>query len=280
VRARLLLILALAGLAGAASAETMSVTESASYPMSDEESRNAGRQHCVESAKHTALDRAGSVFEAEMKNERSESGQDEAKLKMRSYFAGVVSSEMVGDQVNIDSQGRATETCTVKIGYDPDTVSAKLREIADAEGLRKQVAAQQGTIASLQSQVQQSQPPPPAAAPAPQVIASALPPAGFAAPPLTQTAQAQEVPQAAPLQAPHALVPYTPPAPRPVYYAPPVPAPVYYAPPSAPRPVYYAPVPAPVVYYAPRPTSRPILVVRPVRVHAATMIRRLYYWRP
>ena len=280
MKARRLLVLALAGLARAASAETMSVTESASYPMSDEESRNAGRQHCVESAKHTALDRAGSVFEAELKNERSESGQDEAKLKMRSYFAGVVSSEMVGDQVNIDGQGRATETCTVKIGYNPDTVSAKLREIADAEGLRKQVAAQQGTIASLQSQVQQSQPPPPSAAPAPQVIASALPPAGFAPPPQMQTAQVQETPQAAPLQAPHALVPYTPPAPRPVYYAPPVPAPLYYAPPPATRPVYYAPVPAPVVYYAPRPAPRPILVVRPVRVHAVRVIRRLYYWRP
>lgn len=265
-------LLALA-LAGAASAETMSVMESASYPMSDEESRNAGRQHCVEAAKHTALDRAGSVFEAELKNERSESGQDEAKLKMRSYFAGVVSSEMVGDQVNVDGQGRATETCTVKIGYDPDTVSAKLREIADAEGLRKQVAAQQGTIATLQSQVRQAQlPPPPAAAPTPQVIASTLPPAGFTPPPQVQQA---------PLQAPHALVPYTPPVPRPVYYAPPAPAPVYYAPPPAPRPVYYAPppVPAPVVYYAP-PAPRPVLVVRPVRIHVARVIRRLFYWRP
>ena len=67
---RPLLALALAGLASAAAAETMSVTESASYPMSDEESRNAGRQHCVEAAKHTALDRAGSVFEAELKDIR------------------------------------------------------------------------------------------------------------------------------------------------------------------------------------------------------------------
>ena len=274
MRFRSFLVLALAGLAGAASAEMMSVMESASYPMSDEESRNAGRQHCVEAAKHTALDRAGSVFEAELKNERSESGQDEAKLKMRSYFAGVVSSEMVGDQVNIDGQGRATETCTVKIGYDPDTVSAKLREIADAEGLRKQVAAQQGTIASLQSQVRQSQlPPPPAAAPTPQVIASALPPAGFTPPPQVQTA---------PLQAPHALVPYTPPVPRPVYYAPPVPTPVYYAPPPVPRPVYYAPpsMPAPIIYYAPPPAPRAVLVVRPVRVPVARVIRRLLYWRP
>jgi hypothetical protein len=262
VRARPLLIVALAGLAGAASAETMSVMESASYPMSDEESRNAGRQHCVEAAKHTALDRAGSVFEAELKNERSESGQDEAKLKMRSYFAGVVSSEMTGDRVDIDGQGRATETCTVKIGYDPDTVSAKLREIADAESLRKQVAAQQGTIASLQDQVRQSQ----------------LPPPGFAEPPQTQAAPVPQTPQAAPLQAPHALVPYTPPAARPVYYAPPIPAPVYYAPQPAPRPVYL--VPAPVVYYAPRPAPRPILVVRPVRVPVVRVVRRLLYWRP
>ena len=200
-----LLALVLAGLAGPALAEMMSVTESASYPMSDEESRKDGRQHCVEAAKHTALDRAGSVFEAEMKSERSETGRDEAKLKMRSYFAGVVSSEMVGDRVDLDQSGRATENCTVKIGYDPDTVSAKMREIADAEGLRKQVAVQQTTIASLQTQVAQAQqPPPPVAAPVTYAP-------------------------------PHALVPaYTPPpAPAPVYYAP---RPVYYAPPAA-RPV-------------------------------------------
>jgi hypothetical protein len=266
---RPLLALALAGLTGAASAEMMSVTESASYPMSDEDSRNSGRQHCVESAKHSALDRAGSVFESELKNERSESGQDEARLKMRSYFAGVVSSEMVGDRVDVDGQGRATETCTVKIGYDPGTVTAKMREIADAEGLRKQVAAQQSTIANLQNQVYQAQqPPPPAAAPTPQMTASALPPDGFTAPP--QVAAAAPTPPV-----PHALVPYTPPqAPRPVYAT----APVYYASPApAPRPVYYAPTaPVRVVYYAPAP--RPVVVVRPVRVRLPRLVRRLVYW--
>jgi len=281
-----LLILALAGLARAATilvafparGETMSVTESASYPMSDEESRNAGRQHCVEAAKHTALDRAGSVFEADLRNERSESGQDEAQLKMRSYFAGVVSSEMVGDRVDIDPEGRATETCTVRIGYDPATVSAKMQEIADAEGLRKQVAAQQTTIASLQDQMRQSQQPP-----APQVTASPLPPNGFAPPPQVQTAQAappapRPVAQVYYVPASAALVPVPPPAPapRPVYYAPasaPAPRPVYYAPPSA---------PPPMIYYAPPPMPRPIAVAirPPPRPRVARAIRRLLYWRP
>lgn len=274
-----LLVLALAGLARAASAEPLSVTESASYPMSDEESRNAGRQHCVESAKHTALDRAGSVFEADLRNERSESGQDEAKLKMRSYFAGVVSSEMVGDRVDIDPEGRATETCTVRLGYDPETVAAKMREIADAEGLRQQVAAQQTTIASLQDQMRQSQQPP-----APQATVSPLPPNGFAPPPQVQTAQAAPpAPRpAAPVYyvpASAALVPVPPPAPapRPVYYAPPPAAP-------APRPVYYAPPPAPppVIYYAPAPMPHPIAVAvrAPPRPRIARAIRRLLYWRP
>jgi len=234
-----LLALLLAGMAGAASADMMSVTESASYPMSDEESRKDGRQHCVEAAKHTALDRAGSVFESELNNERSESGRDEAKLKMRSYFAGIVSSEMVGDRIDVDPQGRATENCTVRIGYDPGTVTAKMHEIADAEGLRKQVAQQQITIAGLQDQVRLAQQPPP----------------GFDAPP--------QVPSAAPAPhyaAPHALVPPLMPAPR-----------VYYTPPPAPRPViYYTPPPPPVVYYAPRP----VVVWRPLRLR----VRRVLYW--
>src|ERR1700761_5724457 len=126
-----ILLLALSGLASAASAETMSVMESASYTMSDEETRNEGRHHCVESAKHTALDRAGSVFESELTSDASEVGKDEARLKMRSYFAGVVSSQMVDDHVDVDPTGRTIESCTVRIGYDPETVSAKMRDIAD-----------------------------------------------------------------------------------------------------------------------------------------------------
>ena len=228
-----LLTLLLAGLAGAASAEMMSVTESASYPMSDEDSRKDGRQHCVEAAKHTALDRAGSVFESELSNDRRESGQDEARLKMRSYFAGIVSSEMVGDRIDVDPQGRATETCTVKIGYDPDTVTAKMHEIADAEGLRKQVAQQRITIAGLQDQVRLAQQPPlPAPAPAPQVQPAA------------------PAPQYA---APHALVPPLMPTPT-----------------AAPAPrVYYTPPPPQVVYYAPRP----VVVWRPVRLRLVRRVR-------
>jgi len=86
---------ALAGLAGAASAETMSVMEKRQLSMSDEESRNAGRQHCAEAAKHTALDRAGSVFEAELKTSAAKSGPGtRPSSKMRSYFAGVVLAPM------------------------------------------------------------------------------------------------------------------------------------------------------------------------------------------
>jgi len=252
-----LLALVLTGLAGAASADMMSVTESASYPMSDEESRKDGRQHCVEAAKHSALDRAGSVFESELDTERSESGRDEARLKMRSYFAGVVSSEMVGEHIDVDPQGRATETCTVRIGYDPGAVTAKMREIADAEGLRKQVAQQQITIAGLQEQVRLAQQPPP----------------GFEAPPQMQ-AQAAPAAAAPVYAAPHALVP--PLAPH-VYGPPPAalaavpPAPVL-AP--APRPVvYYTPAPPPVVYYAPRP----VVVYRPRPVRFRLVLRRVYW---
>jgi len=264
-----LLALVLTGLAGAASADMMSVTESASYPMSDEESRKDGRQHCVEAAKHTALDRAGSVFESELNTERSESGQDEARLKMRSYFAGVVSSEMVGEHIDVDPQGRATETCTVRIGYDPETVTAKMHEIADAEGLRKQVAQQRITIAGLQDQVRLAQQPPP----------------GFEAPPQMQ-AQAAPAAAAPAYAAPHALVPPLVPSVAPVAAA--MPAPRVYGPPPAalaavppapvpvpaPRPVvYYTPAPPPAVYYAPRP----VVVYRPRPVRFK-LVRRRIYW--
>ena len=300
------LLLALAGLASAASAETMSVTENASYAMSDEETRNAGRQHCVESAKHSALDRAGSVFEAELTSDASEAGKDDARLKMRSYFAGVVSSQMVNDHVDVDQTGRTIETCTVQIGYDPQTVSAKMHDIADAEGLRKQVAQQQTTIAALQDQVKQADTvaaPPQAIVQAAQTGASA--PAGFTAPPQMAAAYAAPVaaapkvyyppaaayaslsmmtPQVAPQYAPPAYV-------QPAYSAPiSVPAPVYGVPSgayvvSAPRaaalppPVYYAsaPAPRPVVTMV---SVRPAIAMRPmVRPPHLVKVRRAWLWR-
>jgi hypothetical protein len=260
--------------------------------MSDEETRTVGRQHCIESAKHSALDRAGSVFEAELTNDASEAGKDEARLKMRSYFAGVVSSQMVGDHVDIDQTGRTIETCTVQIGYDPETVSAKMHDIADAEGLRKQLAQQQSTIAALQDQVKQTEAitaPPQAIVQAAQTGAAA--PSGFAPPP--QMAAAYAPPVAAPQV-------YYPPASA--YSSPPPPAslvasvqPVYVAP--APRPVYVSPpaayvvaaaprvVAAPPVYYAPLPAPRPVMAsvaVRPVMVRPfrlAKAVRRAWLWR-
>lgn len=240
---RPLLLAALTGLAGLARAETMAVTEGAAYAMSDEESRTAGRQHCVEAAKHSALDRAGSVFEAELRSDASEAGKDEAQLKMRSYFAGVVSSELVNEQIGFDIQGRTLETCEVKITYDPETVSAKMREIADAEGLRRQVEQQQSTIAALQTQVQQAALPPAAK------LAQAAPPAGFTPPPQMQPVYAP----------PHALVPAA--APRPVYYAP---------------PAYYAPQPQPVYYYA---QPAPVWVVAKPKPRRLRLVRLVTWWR-
>jgi hypothetical protein len=259
---RPLLLAALTGVAGLARAETLSVTEGASYAMSDEETRNAGRQHCVEAAKHTALDRAGSVFEAELNSDASEAGKDEAQLRMRSYFAGVVSSELVTDHIDVDDRGRALENCQVKITYDPETVSAKMREIADAEELRRQVIRQQSTIMALQSEVQQTALPPAAQA------AQTAPPAGFAAPPQMQQAYAP----------PHALVPAAAAAPQPVYYAPPAyypqqPVPIYSSPPR----VYVVPQTQPV-YYVPRQPVPAMLVVKP-KPRRIRLVRLFTWWR-
>src|SRR6201999_3113532 len=99
-------------------------------------------------------------------------------------FAGVVSSQMIDDRVDVDQTGRTIETCIVQIGYDPETVSAKMHDIADAEGLRKQVAFQQSTISALQDQVKLAEA---AAAPPPAIVQAAQTgaavPAGFDAPP-------------------------------------------------------------------------------------------------
>jgi hypothetical protein len=212
-----------------AMAAMQSVTESAVYAMSETDSRSDARQKCADNAKRAALDRAGSVFEARLAVDRREGGPDSSQLSMHSTVAGVVGSEIVSSQ--LDVFGETTRmSCEVRITYDPDTVTRKMADLADAEGLRRQVAYQQATIAALQ---QQPSGPPPvqiAQGPAPAANAGAPPPS-FAPPPTYQNAPVYQGPPA-----------YSPP---PVYAPPP---PVYATTPPVQtvayvRPAYYA-VPA------------------------------------
>jgi hypothetical protein len=238
-------------------AELQSVTESATYAMSETDSRSEARQKCAESAKRTALDRAGSVFEAQVTTDKSEKGgkvADDTQIKMKSTLAAVVSSEMVASQMDVF--GETTRmSCEVKITYDPDSVTQKMHQLADAEGLRKQVAAQQMTIAQLQDAARQ--PPPPAAAPVIPVTASPLLAATpqFAPPPVAAT------PQFAP----------PPAAPTPQFAPPPVmqTAEAYPAPPpaSAPAQRYYLP-PANAVPYSPPAATAPRIYTVPTTVPA------------
>ena len=214
------LILAAAGVPAAAAMH--SVTESANYTLSDTDSRNDGRQKCVDSAKRIALDKAGSVFEAEMTASRQEMGTDQAQIKMRSTFAAVVSSKIVSEQMDLWGD-RAIVHCAVEVTYDPEVVTQKMHDLADAEGLRKQVAQQQDTIVALQDQVREAQQAPAVPAPVPGAPAS-LP---------VQSAPAYAPPQPAYQPPPQA---YLAPTPRTYYAPPPV---VSYAAPQSVYPVRY-----------------------------------------
>lgn len=252
---------AIAVLAPAASlAAPQSVTESARYTLADNDSRNDARQICVATAKRTALDKAGSLFESDLTAHTAEANgtvADDTRVRMRSYVAAVVGSEVVDEHFDVNN-GRLTVSCTVRVTFDPDEVSKKLRDIAGTDELRRKIAAQQAQIEILENQVRalsatiRSSLPYRAAAAQPQL--SGAPPA-IANPALDQPAPSPEVAET-PRADPPALPPLPPPryvTPRPyAYAAPSVQAP---APAQAPRPTVtvYPPSPATVYYYRPAP---------------------------
>src|SRR5271156_4288133 len=101
------LCIALAALTPAAAfAATQSVTESARHVLADNESKNDARQICASTAKRTALDKAGSLFESDLTARKAESHgavADDTSLQMRSYVAAVVGSEVVAEHFDMDS---------------------------------------------------------------------------------------------------------------------------------------------------------------------------------
>jgi hypothetical protein len=139
----------------AAHAAPQSVTESAQYVLTDNESKNDARQICASTAKRTALDKAGSLFESDLithKSEASGSLADDTRLQMRSYVAAVVGSEVVGERFDMNND-RLTVSCTVRITFDPDEVSKKLQDIEGNVELRQKLAAQQAQMDILNSQI-------------------------------------------------------------------------------------------------------------------------------
>lgn len=264
----------------AAFAATQSVTESARHVLADNESKNDARQICASTAKRTALDKAGSLFESDLTARKAESHgavADDTSLQMRSYVAAVVGSEVVAEHFEMDND-RLTVSCTVRVTFDPDQVNKKLQEIAGNGELRQKLAAQQAEMDILASQVKSlsasvksaaanaAQPAPPQAAaaplptlaaqqPAPQASGalSALPPPRYVPPrPVTYINPPAAV--AAPVQTqavyqPAQTVTVYPPAPTTYYYYQPYyqPAPVYAARIAYARRAAYA-----RWYYAPR----------------------------
>jgi hypothetical protein len=150
------LCLTIAMLAPAAAlAAPQSVTESARYTLADNDSRNDARQICASTAKRTALDKAGSLFESDLTAHKAEANgavADDTRLQMRSYVAAVVGSEVVSERFEMDHD-RLTVACTVKVTFDPDEVSKKLQEIAGNTELRRKLAAQQAEMDILANQV-------------------------------------------------------------------------------------------------------------------------------
>jgi hypothetical protein len=202
--------LAIAALTPAAAlAATQSVTETAKYMLADSDSRNDARQICASTAKRTALDRAGSVFESDLTTQKAETTagiNDNARLQMRSYVAAVVASEVVAEQFIVQND-RLLITCTVRISFDPDEVRRKLLEIAGHGDLRQKLAAQQTQMDNLEQRVRTlsdsvkaaalDRPPQVAAAPTPPAAKEAAPSAPQRATPPWQQPQVVHPPATA-----------------------------------------------------------------------------------
>jgi hypothetical protein len=247
----------------AALAAPQSVSESAQYTLADNDSRNDARQICASTAKRTALDKAGSLFESDLTAHESEANgtmAGDTRLQMRSYVAAVVGSEVVAEHFDVNND-RLRVSCTVRITFDPNEVGKKLQDIAGSSELRQKLAAQQAQVDILENQVRKLSSsatpslPDRAAAPPPPVLSNAPPAISNRA--LDQSAPSAQLAQAPQVQ-PSALPPpqYVLPRPditatAPVPVLPPAQAQILYQ-----RPTAYPPPPPAYYYYRPVPAYR------------------------
>ena len=130
-------------------AQIQTITETHTYVMGDNDSRNDARHLCFLEAKRKVLEKAGSFIQSHSVVDNFNLTKDQ----ITSYSAAVLSVETVKEEVGF-TNGQNTLTLTVKADVDADQVKKLVGAIVADRSLADRVAQQQQQIRQLDEQLQ------------------------------------------------------------------------------------------------------------------------------
>jgi hypothetical protein len=131
-----------------ANAKPTVLTESCSYVMGDNDTKNDARQLCFLQAKRKILEKAGAFIQSNVTVE----GGRLAKDKVASYSAAILQVEVTGERTTYNGQNMVMEL-DVRAKVDLDDVRKRLTQIAGDKSVQTKIDTQQKQLRGLEADV-------------------------------------------------------------------------------------------------------------------------------
>ena len=142
------LLAAIALAVSPADAKPTVLTESCSYVMGDNDTKNDARQLCFLQAKRKLLEKAGAFIQSNVTVE----GGRLAKDKVATYSAAILQVEVTGERTTYNGQSMVMEL-KVRAKVDLDDVRKRLTQIAGDRSVQKKIDTQQKQLRGLEADV-------------------------------------------------------------------------------------------------------------------------------
>lgn len=142
----LLPILAILLLATSALAAPQVVTETHTYILGDNDSKNDARAMCFLEAKRKMLEKAGTLV---MSHTQADMGML-TKDEINSYTAALIKVESSGEKWRFNESGSMAVTMTVRAVLDYDDIQKRLGEIQKDSAAKKEIIKQQKRLEKLE----------------------------------------------------------------------------------------------------------------------------------
>ena len=131
-----------------ANAKPTVLTESCSYVMGDNDTKNDARQLCFLQAKRKLLEKAGAFIQSNVTVE----GGRLAKDKVATYSAAILQVEVTGERTTYNGQNMVMEL-KVRATVDLDEVRKRLTQIAGDRSVQTKIDTQQKQLRGLEADV-------------------------------------------------------------------------------------------------------------------------------
>jgi hypothetical protein len=131
-----------------ANAKPTVLTESCSYVMGDNDTKNDARQLCFLQAKRKLLEKAGAFIQSKVTVQNGRLTKDQ----VATYSAAILQVEVTKERTTYNGQNMVMEL-EVRARVDVDDVRRRLSQIADDKSVQGKIDVQQKQIKTLESDV-------------------------------------------------------------------------------------------------------------------------------